>query len=224
MRPSVFATLVFIGLIGIGIRAQTLSTNAAPRTEPVMRHGKVLKPAPPPAPVPELTVDGPWSLTPEEAKEGALLRAQERLAAWVQSEYPLLKYAPPTDYINDHLVKSRREETFQEARDKATSLETARGAEAESIGVLLTGRRRVCLDLQLTSDFQTQVRRLDRDQRVGQRMSVLGALLGLGVLGLGSLGAYIRLDDWTRGYYTNRLRLGALAVVGAGVVALLVLA
>jgi hypothetical protein len=213
MRPSVLATLVFIGLIGIGIRAQTLTTDPRPRTEAVVRHGKVIKPAPPPPALPAVTVVGHWRSSEEDARESAFEQAQERLGDWVRAEYPGLNYLPPIDAIKASLVKGSRVQKYTEALpDEAPT--TSEGGTLD-----LSGMRRVTLELELTPDFQSQVRRLDSDLRVHQRMGILGGLLGLVVLGLGSLAAYIRLDEWTRGYYTNRLRLAALAVVGAGVAA-----
>lgn len=54
----------------------------------------------------------------------------------------------------------------------------------------------------------------------GRRLLTLGGVLSFILVCLGTLFAYIRADEATRGYYTNRLRLAAAAGVGAASVAL----
>jgi hypothetical protein len=227
MRPSVLATLVFLGLIGIGIRAQTLTTQPRGSSEghgssAVVRHGKVIRPAVPPPPVPTLTVEGPWRPSEEGAREAALERARILVRDWVRGEYTGVYFEPTADYVEKNLLRKTTMQTFQDALS-GQSLGSEL-VQPDDASFDLSKMRRATLTLELTPEFQTQVRTIDRDQRVRHRMGFLGVLLGLGVLGLGVLGTYIRLDEWTRGYYTNRLRLAALGVLGAGVVALLVIA
>ncbi len=51
-------------------------------------------------------------------------------------------------------------------------------------------------------------------------MQRLGGGLALALVGLAVLSGYIKADEATKGYYTNRLRLAAAAGLGAaGVVA-----
>jgi hypothetical protein len=52
-------------------------------------------------------------------------------------------------------------------------------------------------------------------QRVRQRLILFGGGLGFLLVCLGAVAGYIRADEATRGYYTNRLRLLAAAGVGA---------
>ena len=53
-----------------------------------------------------------------------------------------------------------------------------------------------------------------------RRLGFLGSLLALVLIALSALSAYIRADEATKGYYTNRLRLAAAAGLGvAGVAA-----
>jgi hypothetical protein len=52
-----------------------------------------------------------------------------------------------------------------------------------------------------------------------QRMQRLGGGLALALVGLAVLSGYIRADEATKGYYTNALRLAALAGLGASGVA-----
>ena len=66
-------------------------------------------------------------------------------------------------------------------------------------------------------DPQVRAGLVDRYQQelVARRLGVLGSLLALALIGLAALSAYIRADEATKGYYTNRLRLLTVAGVGA---------
>jgi hypothetical protein len=54
-----------------------------------------------------------------------------------------------------------------------------------------------------------------QQQVVNRRLVLLGGGLGFLLTCLAALSGYIRADEVTRGYYTNRLRLLAAAGVGA---------
>ncbi len=59
-----------------------------------------------------------------------------------------------------------------------------------------------------------------RQDLATQRMQRLGGGLALALAALAVLSTYIKADEATKGYYTNRLRLVAAAGLGvAGVVA-----
>ena len=59
---------------------------------------------------------------------------------------------------------------------------------------------------------------LYNDQLVRERMIKGGGVLGCALLALAAIAGYIRADEATKGYYTNRLRmLAAAGVGGAGV-------
>jgi hypothetical protein len=55
---------------------------------------------------------------------------------------------------------------------------------------------------------------------VGGRLAVLTGVLAFVLISLAGLAGYIRADEATKGYYTNRLRLAAAAGVGAAGVAI----
>ena len=52
-------------------------------------------------------------------------------------------------------------------------------------------------------------------EQVMERLAVLGAVLAFVLVLLAAVSGYIRADEVTKGYYTNRLRLAAAAGVGA---------
>jgi hypothetical protein len=69
-------------------------------------------------------------------------------------------------------------------------------------------------DVELTPDGWRELGRLERADRSQSRMELAAGGLGLLTILLGAIAAYIRLDDWTKGYYSGRLFLLATLVVG----------
>ena len=72
---------------------------------------------------------------------------------------------------------------------------------------------------ELTADFSPQrraqlVEAYDHDL-VRHRLTTLAAVLGFVLVCLAALSGYIRADEATKGYYTNRLRMLTAAGVGA---------
>jgi hypothetical protein len=71
----------------------------------------------------------------------------------------------------------------------------------------------------LRADFSPQRREIflqeHSRQVVGARMGVLAAGLFFVLIALGCVTSYIRADEATKGYYTNRLRLAAIGGVAA---------
>jgi hypothetical protein len=63
--------------------------------------------------------------------------------------------------------------------------------------------------VELTPQGWAELDREQRADRAGNRMELAGRGLGLLTLLLGAVAAYIRLDDWTKGYYSGRLFLAA---------------
>lgn len=69
-------------------------------------------------------------------------------------------------------------------------------------------------DVELTPDGWRELGRLERADRSQFRMELAAGGLGLLTILLGTIAAYIRLDDWTKGYYSGRLFLLATMIVG----------
>jgi hypothetical protein len=65
----------------------------------------------------------------------------------------------------------------------------------------------------VTYDDWRQILRRDRELRAKERMGLLARILAGLVALLAVVAAYIRLDEWTKGFYTGRLRLAGLAVL-----------
>lgn len=71
----------------------------------------------------------------------------------------------------------------------------------------------------ITADFSSgnkrEILEVFRRHQGGRRLAVLGGILAVVLAALAALSGYIRADEATKGYYTNRLRLLAAAGVGA---------
>ena len=79
---------------------------------------------------------------------------------------------------------------------------------------------KVTLDLEMTRGTYLELAEADRSHIVGERIEGVGRVLSIVVVALGALAGYIRLDEFTKGYYTGRLRLLAIAIVTAASFAL----
>ena len=75
--------------------------------------------------------------------------------------------------------------------------------------------------LEFPPEFRARIEASWAEVRAASRLAQLGLFAGAGLLLLGSVFGYFRLDNATRGYYTGRLQFmtaaAILAIVGAGV-------
>jgi hypothetical protein len=78
-------------------------------------------------------------------------------------------------------------------------------------GTLYVAKLRLNVSPEQRSNFVESYQR----ELVQRRMVLLGGGLGFILVCLGAIAGYIRADEMTRGYYTNRLRLLAAGGVGA---------
>jgi len=72
---------------------------------------------------------------------------------------------------------------------------------------------RIVYQVELTPQGWAELGREQRADRAGERMEVAARGLGLLTVLLGAVAGYIRMDEWTKGYYSGRLMLAAAAVV-----------
>jgi hypothetical protein len=76
---------------------------------------------------------------------------------------------------------------------------------------------RISYKVELTPLGWDELSKMERADRAGERMEISARGLGFLTVLLGAVAAYVRLDDWTKGYYSGRLFLvafGLAAVVG----------
>jgi hypothetical protein len=137
--------------------------------------------------------------TREDAWQDALEKAQAAVINYLRQLQPPVDWVPPTDYVQRHLLKG-------DVKDEPKDL-------GPPVGLV----RHVQMRIEVTADDRADMLQLARhgvsEQRIHLAAKVLAGLVAL----LVSVAGYIRLDEWTKGYYTGRLWLatvGFLAAVG----------
>jgi hypothetical protein len=145
-----------------------------------------------------------WTVTgdgyADDARSKALARAQEEVLLYLQDHHPKVEWVPDQDYIDQHLVKGRRNIPSNLDGEKVEHRE---------------------LDVAITPEDWRDILQHDSQYRMDQRLLWVGAgLAGLVVL-FGAVAGYIRLDEWSKGYYTWWLRFGALGFLGLAGAALM---
>jgi len=142
---------------------------------------------------PKSTFTGRLSATRERAIADARRLMQDELANWLDPEVPR-SWTPPAAMLNAMVVGEPR----------VKSIEKPYGEVFEAtLTVDTSPQRRAAL-------IEVYTREL-----VERRLISLGATLVFILICLAALSGYIRADESTKGYYTNRLRMLAAAGVGA---------
>lgn len=72
----------------------------------------------------------------------------------------------------------------------------------------------VVYELTATREVMRELARFERESRVRERMGALAAITAIITVALACVAGYIRLDEYTKGYYTWRLRLAAVGIIG----------
>ena len=126
-------------------------------------------------------------------RRGRRLRKQESRSAELESRYDL-RIDVPIKEIEERMVVDSKEES-------------------QSLGDNLPEAKRVTLSVELKDDYAKDLAKREREYRVGDRHTILGKGLAGIVALLLTLTAYLRLDDWSKGYLSGFLK--AIAVIGA---------
>jgi hypothetical protein len=113
-----------------------------------------------------------------------------------------LSHPPTRDWVRQRVVKDAK---------------IVPGPEIDAV----TPTVQLTLDLELTREAWRELAEAERQVRVQDRMETMGRVVALLTVLLGAVAGYVRLDEATKGYYTGRLRLVALALVGVASAAIL---
>jgi hypothetical protein len=140
---------------------------------------------------------------PQAARQEAIENAAEKLSAYMRARFHDFKYKPTPQFLVEHKM-------VDEGRDEKLTLSDPEAPEM-TLHTLAVELREPQLHLLLAED---------RQERGTERLWQAGHLLGGLVVMLIALVGYIRLDDWTKGYLSLPLKLGALSVAIAGPVVL----
>lgn len=134
--------------------------------------------------------------THDEAWQDALQEARSEVAALLRRTQPQLHWTPPLSFVEQRLVKEESETESPPDPD---------------VGIM----RQVELRLEISNrDYQEMVQMARRDLIPWRLLTLAKCFAGLLAV-LTAFTGYVRLEEWTKGYYTAWLRLGALAFMSA---------
>lgn len=158
------------------------------------------RPVPPAPPVPSHAVkirevDGLISATKERAEREARAKLDQELGEWLEPLGVPRSWKPSPRQVEAMILG-----TSFDVEEKPAPL-----------GVMYTAELKVDASPERLAEIAQTYRR----QVIGRRMAMLGGVLAFILICLGAVSSYIRADEATKGYYTNRLRMLAAAGVGA---------
>jgi hypothetical protein len=199
MRPIQIASLIAVGLLIAGCAA-----HHKPRRAPA---AQAAAPAVAVSVVVAESKDRSWTvegygLTPQDADQHALEKARDRVEEYLTSLEPAITWKPTKDYV-ETLVKERPAAVGKK-------FESGDGFECT-------------LKLAIDPKHFREIQELDRQERVQDREMLLGKVLAGLVAVMVAVAGYFRLEEATKGYYTNLLRVAAFGLVAAVGLALLVI-
>jgi hypothetical protein len=143
-------------------------------------------------------VEGLISATKERAEREARSELEKQLAEWLEPLGVPRSWKPSPRQVDALIL--------------GTTIEPVE----KDYGMLYVAKLRVDASPGRTAELAQTYRR----QVVNRRMAALGGALAFVLICLGAVSGYIRADEATKGYYTNRLRMLAAAGVGAAGVAI----
>jgi hypothetical protein len=176
-------------------------TDAVPQTPvaapaPVVAHGPNRAPQPAaeaaPAAGQTRSVAGQISATEERAENEAFVALERDIREWLDPEVPQ-SWTPPAQLLRAMVQKTDIKTVPREYGPMYIAELTYDSAPSRRSTLIETYNREL----------------------VEHRLTVLGGTLMFILISLGAISGYIRADEATKGYYTNRLRMLAAAGVGA---------
>ena len=187
-----------------GTRVVEAEATPPMHSQPGVRVDAPVPPAPPAAPTlaaspaaanpsVEQTVTGQISATVERAVADARHQLNDRLKQWLDPEVPG-SWSPPARLVDAMIMGEPSIKQIQ--KDYGELFEATLSVDTSS------ARRNALIEVY-------------NSQLVEQRMASLGGALAFVLICLAAVSGYVRADEATKGYYTNRLRLLSAAGVGA---------
>ncbi len=152
-------------------------------------------------------VPGLISITPERSREEARKELQSLVTDWLEAAGVPRTWTPPAHLIDAMVLDGTKVDTVVKDDDPVYK-------DHETLYVAK-------LKVDVSPERRATFVRTYQHQLVLKRMGFLGAGLAFVLTCLAAVSGYIRTDEVTKGYYTNRLRLLAAVGVGAAAVAIL---
>ncbi len=143
--------------------------------------------------------------TEAEAEDDALTQARDLIEKKLAALDPPVRYKPSIGEVKAEFIrKDSRTVRAPDAREKTIIAEADLG----------TNLVFVEYDVEVTVD---QVRELRAQERVSSGLRVLGMLFAIALAGF----LFLRADEWTKGYLTSWLAIGAVVLAGGAAAAFL---
>ncbi len=148
-----------------------------------------------------------WRSTKEAAEQEVMQKACRQVAALVREVKPDSQWAPSVDFVQKRLIR----------RPVEAKLETLQPSVAEDVGT--PHMYSASVELEIRPDAAEEIiLKLRHEEARERQLALLKPMLAILAL-LATVAGYYRLDDVTKGYYTNWLRVSAagalvLAVYG----------
>ena len=175
-------------------------------------------------------------ITKDDAKADALKQAQSKLREFLLEQTPPVTWTPEVSFIKRELVKDMAAppegEVFKKKKPEICPI-TVSGHRAfeeewqvDDPDPDMKNFHRVSLNVTITpqawqrilEEQHNDLQRLRYGIMKHRRLVLLTIMIGLVAL-LATVAGYIRVDEWSKGYYTTWLRLAAMTCVGAVVAA-----
>jgi hypothetical protein len=200
--------------------------------------------APPSENVPEkmFLVSSQWDFTKQDALANALEKAREQVEVYLRDQKPSLEWTPKAGFVRERMLGDLRPEEVElrkkelgekegkgelvgfliderfRAIEETRKLEQARAVQGEDVRETKRVWLRVVINPETWKQIQKESRQAEDQRRLKvteKRMVFLVKFLVGIVALLLTICGYIRLDEWSKGYYTQWLRLGAIACFAA---------
>jgi len=249
MRHSLILSLVIWGLGTSGVWAQGPATPPPqrPHGKPgkILRFNGT--PASENVAEKVFIVSSQWNFSKGDALANALEKAREQVEVYLRQQKPSLEWTPKPAFVRDRMlgdlrtaeVELRKKELGEKegkgelvefnvderfrAIEETRELDQARAVQDEDV----RETKRVWLKVVINPETWKQIQKESRQAEDQRRLKVterrmvflVKVLAGIVVLLLTICG-YIRLDEWSKGYYTHWLKLGAIACIAAVTVVL----
>ena len=159
-----------------------------------------------PAVIRERVVSAIPYATEAEAEEDALTQARDLVEQKLAALDPPVRYKPSIGEVRSEFVR----------KDSRTVRQPSEEEKATFVRYELPNTNLVYVeyDVEVTAD---QVRELRSQERVSGGLRVLGILVTVALAGF----LFLRADEWTKGYLTHWLALGAAVLAGGAAAALI---
>jgi hypothetical protein len=203
MRPIHLVSLLTLTVLAFGCAAHAQSSPRPPRAPKV-----VVPPLPPQVaptqPAAEEPVFPVWNIkeagqTLADADEMADKRALKEIQSYLEQQSPPIRWQPTLEWVKDQQPPLLTHRTVEEGTLPTSGLHV----------------HWVSYDVQLTPQAFRKILENDRQLTMQDRQFLLGKILAGLVAVFTAFAGYYRLEEATKGYYTNWLRLGAVGLVAA---------